>query len=596
MTEKINSFLVKIKTMVLYTEESLEKLRSKVDLVEVISAHVELKRSGSTYKALCPFHEEKTPSFQIQVGNNHYHCFGCGAHGDAIAFLMNYLTMSFVEAVEMLSEKFGVYLEKSEDTKGSKGPDKFKLKEALEMACRFYHTFLLHTEEGHHALEYLYNRGIDLDCIRSFRIGWAPSERKAFFKLARGEGLIEKNLFSAGLVTNNGLDFFSERLIFPVTDPFGVVIGFSARKIRKETFGGKYINTTETLLFKKSHILFGLSYCRQRIAKERKAILVEGQLDALRLIHEGLNLAVAAQGTAFGEGHVKLLIDLGISTIYLAMDGDNAGKNAADKIGNLFMHKGIDVKVLDLPSGSDPDTFVRQKGVASFEKLLACSQDYLTFLVEKTSNGLNLSNPTEKNAFIRKLTEQIRSWEEPVLVHESLRKVAELTRVPESVLGVGATSLTHTVRRVGQLSGETVDPDRILETDLLRWLLLKPDDRLFEIAKFNIAPDLFLNPICRKIYQKVQKGPRDLISLGSVLESEEEQKLLTEIVQKKVNPQRSEEGLIETIHRLLIRKWMEEREGIKAKIQSGMCTDEEALRLAKSFDEIKRNQPTVILP
>lgn len=582
--------------MALYAEESLDRLRSKIDLVEVISSHVQLKRSGSTYKALCPFHDEKTPSFQVQAGDDHYHCFGCGAHGDAIAFLMNHLSMSFVESVEMLAEKFGVHLEKSDGPKGPKGPDKLKLKESLELACRFYHTLLLHTEEGHRGLEYLYRRGIDLDFIRTFRIGWAPSERSAFLKLAKGEKLLEEHLIAAGLTTDKGRDFFSERITFPVTDPFGAVIGFSARKIREETFGGKYINTTETPLFKKSHVLFGLSYCRQRIAKERKAVVVEGQLDALRLIHEGLNLAVAAQGTAFGEGHVKLLTDLGITTLYLAMDGDDAGKSAADKIGNLFMRKGVDVKVLALPFGSDPDTFVREKGIEPFENLLDSAQDYLTFLVESSSQGVNLASPTEKNALIRKLTEQIRSWDEPVLVHESLRKVAELTRVPESVVGVGATPQAHAVRRIGRLGRETVDPDRILETDLLRWLLLKPEERLYEIATLNIAPDLFRNSICRRIYEKVQEGPRDLIALGSALESEEEQQLLAEIVQKKVNPQRSEEGLIETIHRLLIRKWMEEREGIKAKIQSGNCTDEEALRLAKAFDEIKRNQPTVVMP
>jgi DNA primase len=278
------------------------------------------------------------------------------------------------------------------------------------------------------------------------------------------------------------------------------------------------------------------------------------------------------------------------------MDGDDAGKSAADKIGNLFMRKGVDVKVLPLPFGSDPDHFVSQNGIGAFEKLLDSAQDYLTFLVEISSQGVNLASPTEKNALVRKLTKQIRSWDEPVLIYESLRKIAELTRVPESVVGVGATPQAHAIGRIGRLGRETVDPDRILETDLLRWLLLKPEKRLYEITTLNIAPNLFRNSTCKRIYEKVQGAPRDLIALGSTLESEEEQQLLAEIVQKKVNPQRSEEGLIETIHRLLIRKWMEEREGIKAKIQSGNCTDEEVLHLAKAFDEIKRNQPIVVVP
>lgn len=583
--------------MALYTTESLDTLRDKVDLVEVLSSHMQLKRSGATYKGLCPFHEEKTPSFMIQTGDTHYHCFGCGAHGDAIAFLMNHVKMNFVDAVESLAERFGVTLEKTEGEK--KGPDRVALKEALDLACRFYNTLLLHTEEGHQALHYLYQREIDLDFIQFFQIGYAPSDRSLFNTFAKKEGIPEEILISAGLMTEKGNDFFSERITFPIRDAFGAVVGFSARKIKEETFGGKYVNTPETPLFKKSHLLFGLNYSRQRIAKERRAIIVEGQIDCLRLIHSGLNFAVAAQGTAFGEGHVKLLTDLGVNQVFLAMDGDNAGKSAAVKVGNLFQKEGIGVSVLDLPAEHDPDSLVRTEGVEAFSKLLGTPTDYLSFLVKVSSTGLDLSNPAQKNELLRKLTDQIRAWEEPVMVHESLRKVAQLTRVPESVVGVGAsTPQAYFVKRFGSASRENVDPDQVLETDLLRWLILQSDPRLFEIAKLNVASDLFRHPVCRRIFETFisSQGPRDLISLGSILEKEEEQRLLAEIVRKKVNPDKAEEGLVEVIHRLLIRKWMEEREAIKQKIQSGTCTDEEALKLAKVFDEIRKNQPTVVLP
>jgi len=584
--------------MALYTEESLDNLRSKIDLVELLSSHIQLKRAGASYKALCPFHEEKSPSFVLQSGDDHYHCFGCGAHGDAIAFLMNHLKMNFVEAVESLAERFGVTLEKSEQEGKKRGPDKVRLKSVLELACGFYHTLLLHTEEGHQALEYLYKRGIDLDFIQKFRIGWAPSFRDGLSTLAKGEGVSQEILLGAGLITERGRDFFSERITFPITDPFGSVIGFSARKIKEDTFGGKYINTSETPLFKKSHILFGLSFCRQRIAKERKAIIVEGQIDALRLIHAGCNLAVAGQGTAFGDGHVKILSDLGVAQVFLAMDGDSAGKAAAVKIGNLFQKKGLEVSVLNLPQGSDPDAFVRLEGIDAFTKLMEKPTDYLNFLVEHESSGLDLKNPTQKNELIRKLSTQIRSWEEPVLIHESLRKIAVLTSVPESVVGVGASPQPQFIKRMGRLGNQVVDPDRILETDLLRWLLLKKDDHLFSIAKNNLAPDLFRNPVAKKIFQKLieDESPKDLISLGSTLENEEEHKLLSEIVGKKVNPEKAEQGLVEVIHRLLIRKWMEEREAIKTKIQSGTCSEEEVLILAKAFDQIKKNQPTVVMP
>lgn len=383
--------------MALYTKESLDSLRDKVNLVEVLSSYIQLKRTGGSYKGLCPFHEEKTPSFVVQASDTHYHCFGCGAHGDAIAFLMNQAKFSFVEAVESLAERFNVTLEKSEEKGQAKGPSKTLLKEVLHLASSFYHTLLLHTEEGHEALQYLYKRGIDLEFIRFFQIGYSLSQKDAFKIFATKEGCSEEILKEAGLITEKGRDFFSERITFPITDPFGSVIGFSARKIKEETFGGKYINTPETPLFKKSQVLFGLSYCRAKIARERKAIIVEGQIDALRLIHSGIDFTVAGQGTAFGEGHVKLLSDLGVNQVFLAMDGDNAGRGAAAKIGNLFQQKGIGVQVLKLPQGTDPDSFIRKEGKQAFLKLLESGSDYLKFLVDYHSTNIDLNNPAQKS-------------------------------------------------------------------------------------------------------------------------------------------------------------------------------------------------------
>lgn len=586
--------------MGLYTKESLDRLRDKIDLAEVISSYVPLKRAGATFKALCPFHEEKTPSFVVQAGDTHYHCFGCGAHGDAMAFVMNHLKLSFVEAVEMLAERFGISLEKTVQGE-KKGPDRVALKEALEFATRFYHTALLYTQEGHEALQYLYQRNISLEFIEQFRIGYAPKKGNDLLILAKKGGISEEILFQAGLITEGGRDFFSERIAFPITDAFQAVIGFSARKFRESTFGGKYINTPETSLFKKSHVLFGLSFSRKRIAKERKAVVVEGQIDALRLIYNGLDLVVAGQGTAFGEGHVKELQQLGVNQVYLAMDGDSAGQQAAIKIGNLLQKKGIGVFIVALPKESDPDQFVREKGIDAFQHLMENAKDYLPFLIAKESEQYNLQIPAQKNEMLQKILQMVRSWEEPVMVHESLRKVAELTHVPESVVGVGASLPFKMIKSGGILQKEGVDPDRVLETDLLRWLILKGDERMMAITRLNMIPDLFRNQFCKKIYEKFMEyksnhQPCDLISLGNILESEEEQNLLADLVVKKVNLDKAEEGLTEVIHRILIRKWMEEREAIKVKIQSGGVSDREILDLAKTFDAIKKNQPTVVLP
>lgn len=589
--------------MPLYTQESLDHLRDKIDLVELLESYVQLKRAGGSYKALCPFHEEKSPSFTVQRGDSHYHCYGCGAHGDAIAFLMGHVKMSFVEAVESLAERFNILLEKSDGAGEPKGPRRAELKEALAYASEIYHFLLLHSEEAGPALDYLYGRGITLDFIRLFKLGYAPSEGDAFKKLALRKGISQTVLEAAGLLSSSGRDFFTQRITFPITDPFGSTIAFSARKFREGGYGGKYINTPETPVFKKSQTLFGLSYSRQRITKEKRALIVEGQLDALRLIHAGLNFTVAGQGTALGEGHVKVLIDLGITEAFLALDGDEPGAQAAVKIGNLFQKKGVGVSVITLPEGSDPDTLIRSEGAEAFLKRLGDSQDYLTFLVAHFSRSFDLNSPAQKNQMIQTITGMIKAWDEPVMIHESLRKVAELTKVPEGVVGVGSSTNRGMIPRFGFAEKTLVDPDRILEVDLLRWLILRGSDepRLVEMAKLNLTGDHFRNAQCGRLYtffleQHAKGASCDLIAFGSALEQEEDQTLLAQVVQKRVNLQKAEAGLTEVIHRLLIREWMEKREAIKAKIQSGECSDVEVLELAKEFDTVKKVTPEVATP
>ncbi|MBJ7449297.1 MAG: DNA primase [Parachlamydiales bacterium] len=585
--------------MAIFTKESLELLRRRVDLTEVISSHIELKRMGSSYKACCPFHEEKSPSFVVQKGDSHYHCFGCGAHGDAIQFLMQYLRMSFLEAVQSLAERFHVPLE-TVDFPESKGPNRATLKEALQMASRFYQFYLLHTKEGHEALDYLYRRGIDLDFIRHFQVGLSPKSgglMRAALKKVPNEILRE-----AGLLTQNEQrEFFLERIMFPIHNAAGNVIGFSARKYKDATFGGKYVNTPETVLFKKSHILFGLNYCRRRIAKERHALIVEGQIDALRLIQEGFNYTVAGQGTAFGEGHLKELMNLGVTAVYLAFDADIAGQEAASKVGNLFQKEGVEVYVLSLPTGDDPDTLLRNQGPDGFKALLDKKEDYLTFLVNHYSKRLDMESPASKTQLVDSIAEKIREWDNPLMVHESLRKLARLTNIPEEVLATNSsTRAFRFIKKSGSAGGFEVDPDRILETDLLRWLLLMGEEerKLVDIAGQNLELDHFSIPICRQIYQTYMSAfkenkPRDLLSLAIDLDDADAQLFLSDILQKRVKRERCMDHIVETVQKMLDRHWMHQREAIKQKIQSGNLSDDEAIALAKQFDDLRKNPPHI---
>lgn len=587
--------------MAFFTKESLETLRQKIDLLEVISPYVEMKRAGAAYKGLCPFHEEKTPSFIVQKGDTHYHCFGCGAHGDAIGFLMQHQKLAFSDAVEHLGEKFGVYLEKLQATEES-GPSKSDLKACLHEAQLFFHYCLLHTEEGHEALHYLYKRGISLTTIKRYHIGFSLRTPGLLQKVLSAKGVKEEWMAASGLIHHREegtkREFFAGRIMFPILDPQGSVIGFSARKYREEDFGGKYINTQETALFKKSRVLFGLPYCRKRIAKEKHALLVEGQLDALMLIEQGLNIALATLGTAFGEGHIAQLQQLGVQRIYLALDGDKAGLEAARKAGHLIAREGLQVSVVALPPGDDPDSYIRKAGIERFLDLIASGQDYIPFLWQQMQKEQDLKSPAAKAQAVGQLAGQIRSWKDPVLIHESLKSLAHLAGVPEEIVGVEVDGMrNYAIRKTATAGLLDIDPDRILESDLLRWLLLGTEkQKVLKLTRRYITAADFVNPVCRAVFEQVQRIADegnwiDFLTLMTLVP--ESGGLLAEMSEKKVDKAREKQLAPQTLQRLVTRRWMHECEKMRLKIQSGTCTDEEAIQLAKQFAKQKLSAPTV---
>lgn len=569
--------------MAIYTKESLETLRDRIDLVEVITSHVEMKRSGASFKGLCPFHEEKTPSFMIARGDKYYHCFGCGAHGDAIQFLTQYVKMNFSDAVESLASRFQVKLEKV-DGKEKEGPAKGELKRALELASLFYQFHLFHTPQGEKALAYLESRGITRDFIECFELGWAPEQSGMLRTWLASKRVSPEVMLAAGLLNKGQKDFFASRILFPIKDATGNVIGFSGRKIREETFGGKYINTPETALFKKSKVLFGLDHSRKRIIKERKAIIVEGQLDCLQLIYAGLNLTVAGQGTAFGLGHAEELIHLGVTEIFLALDGDQAGQEAIAKIGDIFQKGGIHVRVVELPKGEDPDSFLKKAGIQAFLDRLEASKPYLDFLVRFDSREFNVQTAAGKTALVKKLTEQIKKWDHDVMVNESLRYLASLLQVPEEFLGIGERHLSYPlIRKTGVIGQVEIDPDRILEGELLRWLVYGSSEKFVEMAKRNLVAADFYSSICREIYVARLMGDLSLLS-------GEAQALLNELPHKKAK----ETHFVELLQKILDRNSLRRCEEIKMKIQSNKYSEDEVLELAKEFSYLKNNAPKVI--
>ncbi len=579
--------------MAMFSKESLHNLKEKVDLVEVISSYLPLKKAGKSFKICCPFHNEKTPSFVLERGDDHYHCFGCGAHGDAISFLVGFLKVSFTEAVEMLAEKFGVALEFQE---GEKREDLSLLKISLQETCRFYQFHLLHTEEGKEALEYLYQRGIDLDFINLFKVGMAPIDPALTMGFFKEKKLNWDALQRAGLAKekSRNFPFFVGRITFPIMDVQGNVIGFSARKFLEKTTGGKYINTPETPLFKKSKVLFGLNYSRKEITKQRRAVIVEGQIDALRLIQEGLNLTVAGQGTAFGDEHVEVIRRLGVKEVFLAFDGDDAGREAALKVGNLFQKEGIEVFVLEFKDGEDPDSILRKEGITGFLNYLHKPKEYIPFLVEMLSKSCNLSTPAGKNELVEKAKGYMGDWKFPLMVYEAERKLANSLQVPEAMIQQKMIMVKSQKKEV------LVNPDQIVESDLLRWIIVSGNGEaaLLPIVQKNLSAVDFIDPPARKLYGHlcdlyVKNIPFDLLTLAEYVDRDEGG-LLDLIVRKKIQLEKGKIGVKESIQKILERNWMLKRELIKTQIQMGKQSEAEILQLAKEFDILRKMTPKLV--
>jgi DNA primase len=590
--------------MARFTKESVQRLRDAVDIVDLISRYVPLKRAGATWKGLCPFHDEKTPSFTVNKASKHYHCFGCGAHGDSVAFLMEHERLEFKQSLEFLAERFGVPLE-VEAQEEERGVPKARLRSVNEAANHFFHTYLLHAKEAEGAREYLRGRGFSLAFLQAFSIGYAPSIPGMLQKYLRSQGFFEEEMVLAGLIVRHEgrvREFFSERITFPILDTLGHTIGFSARKWREETFGGKYINTKETELFTKSRVLFGLFHSKKRMMKDRVACLVEGQLDALRLIEAGFDFTVATLGTAFGVPHVEQLRAMGIEEVYLALDQDKAGMASAEKAGHLLMKKGIGVKVVRFDGHKDPDELLANKGKAAFFHALAGASDYITFMIDRSKVAFDWSSPREKDAAVRHLADLVREWENPIHVYETLRQIAALAKVPEKLLGVGAAPVASVTVPSPQTSipKEGGEADLMLELDLVRWLLLvgpEQQNLVQECARHLGSAD-FSHEVPRQLFclsiERLQGGERpDLMSFAGEVDIESVSFAVQSLLGRRQRPEKAPTLLFETIKRLKERNWLFAREQIRRKMDDASLSEEALIELARQFDSLTKSPPAL---
>jgi DNA primase len=336
-------------------DSSVEAVKSALEILPVVEDYVQLRKAGGTYKGLCPFHQERTPSFIVTPARGTFKCFGCGEGGDAISFVQRLDNLDFVTAIEVLAKRFGVELEYEESNPEAdrERRRRERLLQLLERATVFYERILWDSEQGKLARDYLASRGLGEEIARVFRLGYAPGG-PTLTRLAQQQEFAQDELLAAGLANRRGNDYFNGRLLFPLADARGQVRGFQARKLRDDdALQAKYVNSPESALFKKGDLLYGLDGARQQIAKQDRAVIVEGNTDVIALRQAGFEPVVASMGTALTEAQLRELNRL-TKRLFLCFDSDAAGQEATLRGMELAVKQGFDVQVVPLPKGTDP--------------------------------------------------------------------------------------------------------------------------------------------------------------------------------------------------------------------------------------------------
>jgi DNA primase len=405
-------------------QETVEQVAAASNIVEVIGSYFPLKRAGSEFRALCPFHQERTPSFYVNPAKQSFYCFGCGAGGSVFQFLMQYENVDFPESVRRLASRAGIPIveeEFSAEEEERLSQRKRLLRLHFE-AAEWFHRNLLRTKAADHARAYMKGRGLDIGIAKSWQIGYAPNTWSALTRWATEAGFKREEIEASGLVKprdeNNPksgtYDRFRDRLIFPICNDVGEVIAFSGRILDPKAAGGKYINSPETPLFSKGSILFGLHKSKRAIATARQAIVLEGQLDLITAFEAGIQNVVAPQGTALTERHARLLRRFSDETI-LFFDSDRAGERAAERALEVLFSAGLQVRIGRLPAGEDPDSVIRKSGADAFKQQVEAAEDFFEFQMQHNSNVAGLGTTAGRVAFARKMAQFVTVIPDAVL-------------------------------------------------------------------------------------------------------------------------------------------------------------------------------------
>ena len=585
------------------SKDVIDRIRGALDIADVIGSYIQVKRAGSSAKALCPFHKEKTPSFTINPARQAFHCFGCGVGGDVFKFVMLYENVDFPTALRLMASRAGVVLEFDEGGSRSKsdGPAKDEIFKANEDAAVRFQKELQQSPEAELARAYLQGRALDLDAWKEWGIGYAPDGWGFLSDKAGGRGSARmKALEAAGLVLTNEkgnlYDRFRGRVMFTIRDELGRAVGFSGRILKPdEKSGGKYVNTPETSVFRKSKILFGLDKGKREILDQRKVLLVEGQIDCIRCHLGGFSTAVASQGTAFTEEHARLLKRYA-DHVVVVLDADSAGRKAALRTAELLIEEGLAVSLATLPSGEDPDSLILKTGPEAFAAVLEGACSPMGFLLGMFKERGELETQEGMLRATRAVLELATHAQGAVQAEQMLREAA-------AGLQVGYTALREDLRRAQRMksrpvsstgAGEIVPPvsgpERpVDEVELASLLCSSENPAGAAFVRRWLPYPLISDPACRTIIQILAEEEEELMS--ALDDASDDCKTLAAKIANapcKIAGWEEDEYLLKAAQDLVLRIWRRHLEAQRAGISRRMQTLEgpERQRLLHEMAEL----------
>lgn len=518
-----------------YPEELIEEVRTRNDIVEVISGYVRLQKKGSNYFGLCPFHNEKSPSFSVSPGKQMYYCFGCGAGGNVITFLMEYENQTFPEAVRTLAQRAGIALPEADDSKEARQADsrRAKLLEINKEAAKYFY-YQLRTERGSVGMEYLRKRELSDETMNHFGLGYANKYSNDLIQYLKSKGYSEDLIRDAGLCNvdeKHGMyDKFWNRVMFPIQDINHRVIGFGGRVMGDGK--PKYLNSPETEIFDKSRNLYGLNFART--SRKGNVILCEGYMDVIAMHQAGFTQAVASLGTAFTSGQASLLRRYA-NEILLSYDSDGAGVNAALRAIGILKEAGMTGRVINLEPYKDPDEFIKALGGEEFQKRLDHAENSFFFELRQLQKNYDLSDPEQKTAFHREIARKLCTFSEEVERENYIEAVAQKYHIGfenlRRLVGTYAaqTGLAQPVIRPKsgvQKKNTAAEGVKNSQKLLLTWLVEQP--QLYRQISKYISPKDFTEGLYEKVadrlFEELEQGNINPASIISMFEEEEDQR------------------------------------------------------------------------